>query len=64
MKKEYITPLVNVSLMEPQPMLDAASKFDITNGDQEIVCSEDEYNGEFQARRNQVWDNYDEEDGV
>ena len=62
MKKEYISPLTSLFLMETQQMI-AASKLDnTTTGDQNVKPTDEEYNGEFGSRRHNVWDDEEEED--
>ena len=56
MKKEYKTPLVSVLLTEPEPLMDPASTFVSTEGNQDITGSKDEYNDEFQSRHQSIWD--------
>ena len=61
MKKEYISPITTLFLMETQ-LMTTASQLDETKGDQTITTTEEEYNGEFGSRRHNVWDDEEEEE--
>lgn len=61
MKKEYISPITTLFLMETQ-LMTTASQLNQTKDDQNITTTEEEYNGEFGSRRHNVWDDEEEED--
>lgn len=61
MKKEYISPITTLFLMETQ-LMTTASQLDETKGDQTITTTEEEYNDEFGSRRHNVWDDEEEEE--
>ena len=61
MKKEYISPITTLFLMETQ-LMTTASQLDSNKDEQTITTTEEEYNGEFGSRRHDVWDDEEEEE--
>ena len=60
MKKEYISPLTSLFLIETQQMI-AASKLDKDQDNQTIKPTEETHDGEFGSRRYNVWDDEEEQ---
>lgn len=61
MKKEYISPLTSLFLIETQQMI-AASTLVKDQDNQTVKPTDEEYEGEFGSRRHNVWDDEEEED--
>ena len=61
MKKEYISPITTLFLMETQ-LMTVASQLDSNKDDQTVKPTDEEYNDEFGSRRHNVWDDEEEED--
>lgn len=61
MKKEYISPITTLFLMETQ-LMTTASQLDQTKDDQTVKPTDEEYDGEFGSRRHNVWDDEEEEE--
>ena len=57
-KTSYIMPLTKILVVGNEATMQTASALDPTKGDQTIIPSDEEYDGEFGARMNtsSVWD--------
>ncbi|MBP5257706.1 MAG: hypothetical protein J6Z41_03080 [Prevotella sp.] len=60
MKKEYIKPQLKQLNVEAASILDQ-SRLDQTQSYQSVTPTEEEFNGEFGARTNSVWDSWEDE---
>ncbi|MBP5257534.1 MAG: hypothetical protein J6Z41_02175 [Prevotella sp.] len=59
MKKKYIEPQLKQLNVEAASLLDQ-SRLDQTQQYQSVTPTEEEFNGEFGARNNSVWDTWEE----
>ncbi|MCR5152568.1 MAG: hypothetical protein K6A98_05380 [Prevotella sp.] len=60
MKKEYIKPQLKQLNVEAASILDQSS-LDQTQSNQSVTPTEEEFNEEFGARTNSVWDSWEDE---